>query len=809
MKNLNNKKYSSAKTDIQKNLHPKSMVHILDLLKCPICKKICLMNINREKLLFTFECTNNHKNLNNNKLKKSKTELSDSLYSFPSNLSDLNISKEYNFQIKQVNNIDNNTSNITNETVQKLYITEKDILCQKHLNFKYISYCFECKKNLCSKCEEEHMNHNKINLNSIKPNDIEVNLFKKNIKKKEKNLFDLIENIQNWKQELDKGINILIKIMQNIFNLKEFIINNYDLKKNNQNYNYIQNYNNIKTLDFIFPELNDFSSKIDFKQKGYDIIDAINNINDKIEENKKKMKLVEEKENNDNIIEEKLKEKKTNVESDDTSQSIKNLNFKTNYTSDCYNNHFFNSIHSRKIIEPKKKKLGRNNNKTNELENQNISRTIEQNKELEKCINTGEFEEDNNTIVKDVELSHANDEKNYIINKTNTNNNDIKDIKEIKNDYDNFIIDKDRENNHILKNRIKNINMNNSIENEGQKSYNVNRNKYLNYGIDLKYESKDNDIIRSVEFLNDDRALIATLENISIYKIDEKNNQLIKEFDIKEYNYRINYATKLSNDDIIICSFNNIDIIKLSESDLGSYELIQKLEGKKDSYNINKIIEINNSKNNYLISCDKSNIIIFSKNSETNLYTEKSVINNKTEVKCIEKITSNIIISLEPEIQSLSFYTIEPLKKISSLSNIQSSFGRYAICYIEKYDYIFITGRFGLYLVSSKDFELKIFFKVKEWISSITYDYFSECLLCGTWSKDNLDENKNKNYNLIIFEIVKNENKDLISNIGENIDLREISRKNNGHEHDIVVMQTSKNGFIITGSNDGCIKLWK
>ena len=72
-----------------------------------------------------------------------------------------------------------------------------------------------------------------------------------------------------------------------------------------------------------------------------------------------------------------------------------------------------------------------------------------------------------------------------------------------------------------------------------------------------------------------------------------------------------------------------------------------------------------------------------------------------------------------------------------------------------------------------------------------------------------MDENKNKNYNLIIFEIVKDENKDLISNIGENIDLREISRKNNGHEHDIVVMQTSKNGFIITGSNDGCIKLWK
>ena len=63
--------------------------------------------------------------------------------------------------------------------------------------------------------------------------------------------------------------------------------------------------------------------------------------------------------------------------------------------------------------------------------------------------------------------------------------------------------------------------MNNSIEKEGQKPYNAIINKYLNYGIDLKYESKDNDIIRSVEFLNDDHALIATLENIIILLLSQ------------------------------------------------------------------------------------------------------------------------------------------------------------------------------------------------------------------------------------------------------------------------------------------------
>ena len=46
-------------------------------------------------------------------------------------------------------------------------------------------------------------------------------------------------------------------------------------------------------------------------------------------------------------------------------------------------------------------------------------------------------------------------------------------------------------------------------------------------------------------------------------------------------------------------------------------------------------------------------------------------------------------------------------------------------------------------------------------------------------------------------------------NIEDDIIMREITKKNNSHEHDIVVIQTSKNGLIITGSNDGTIKLWK
>ena len=299
--------------------------------------------------------------------------------------------------------------------------------------------------------------------------------------------------------------------------------------------------------------------------------------------------------------------------------------------------------------------------------------------------------------------------------------------------------------------------------------------------------------------LNHEHVLISTLENIAVYKIDS-NDELVKEYDIKEFNYRINYATKLSDGNLIICSFNNIDIIKLNDNDLGSYDIIQKLEVKNNSENINKIKEIKDK--NYLISCDKNNIILYEKNIEKNLYYEKKYIKTNTEVKCLEQIRQNLIITVEPEIQKLIFYEINSLKKAHEINNINSSFGRYVICYIEKYDYIFITGRLGIYLISAKDFDIKIFFKVNEWVSSINYDIESNCLICGTWQKDSLN---GKNYNLILYEIVQKNQENKI----ENMKIRELTRKNNAHNNDIVVIQPFYENRIITGSNDNTVKLWK
>ena len=281
------------------------------------------------------------------------------------------------------------------------------------------------------------------------------------------------------------------------------------------------------------------------------------------------------------------------------------------------------------------------------------------------------------------------------------------------------------------------------------------------------------------------------------------NYELIKEFDIKEFNYRINYATQLSNGDLIICSLNYMNIIRLSQNQTSlSYNLVQKLNGKNDSYNINKVIELKN--NNYLISCDNNYLIIYSKNKETNLYEEYNFINLDSEVKCLEPINEKMFVTVEPEKENIIFYDIG--KKENNyyvINNIQSAFGRYVISYLSHYNCIFITGRQGIYLISTEKYQLITFFKVDEWISSINYDYYNDYLICGTWKKNSINEQKV--YNLIIFEINDNlKNKSL-----DNMNIREVMRKNNVHNHDIVVIKPSEEGLILTGSYDKTVKLWK
>ena len=937
-----------------KNDPKKKEIPIIELLKCPICKKISLMNVNRDQLLFSFECNNNH--IRN--IEKSNTVQGGENIS---NISDLDISQDNLTILDKDNNSSFHNTFISskNNSNSKIYITEKDFECSKHQGSKYHSYCYECKENICEQCLKEHLNHNKIELNTIKPKESEVILYQNDVKKKDEELNNIIDNIIKWQKEFEYGLSTIIKIMQNISNLRQFIILNYNPKQSNQNYNYIQNFNNMKVLNIIFPELLEFLKEPDWKQKGHILIEIIVNIQAKIIQNREKLKLMKlEKEaeklkenlaKQEKLLKSKKKEENLEeneeIESVETGHSNKRNNFNTTFNSDCLNNNYFCRNCSRQVANKKhnKKKVVQRRNKSKKSNNPQ-TRTIEQNKELEKNLNNeggnenGKINEENNLskepeinldpkIIKKVQSINNNDNtleidntkdnindnikndidindnninnSNNIINNSNNNDNinnnndDINNIDNNKNDnnieenmYDsqniqnniNYNIDdnnniEEEKNNNNAFNEIQNITDNNIKINNGQNENNNNENDINNntfngvnnnngnsnrinsnknsidnllnsnnimtsteeknnnlfnmdeikidnsniallknikkplennkvyQNLELKYELTNTDIIRSIEFINTDLILISTLENISIYKMNT-NYELIKEYDIKEFNYRINYATQLSDGNLIICSLNNINIIKLLEGQSLSYTLIQKLYGKNNSYNINKVIEI--IQKNYLISCDKNNLIIYLKNKESNLYEEYKSINIDSEVKCLEAINENVFVTVEPEKECVIFYDIENNKNNFVINKIQSSFGRYVISYLYKHKCIFVTGRQGIYLISTEKYQLISFFKVNEWISSINYDYYNDYLICGTWKKNSI--NGQKIYNLIIFEINENhlENKSL-----DNMDIREIERKNNIHNHDIVVIKPSKEGIILTGSYDRTVKLWK
>ena len=423
--NLKNKPPSiSNKANINKSSsEPKNEIPIIDLLKCPICKNICLMNINKDKLLFSFECNNNH----NNRLKKSKTTLNNTVDNyFNSNISDINILPENENSF--IFNKDNNTSNqnITYDSKkmghQKIYITENDFTCLKHPNSKYVSYCNDCKDNICQECTKLHFNHNITFLDSIKPKDNEVLSCKKEIIKKEEELNIIIEKMLKWKSEFEYGLNTIIKIMQNISNLKQFIINNYDIKQSNQNYNYINNFNNVKGLNFVFPELLEFFKEKNWKKRGHLLIELIISIQNKINDNKEKMKIKKLKEEIDKkteILKQKLefqekneknilKGRKNNINTEENldidSESThynKKKHFKSTFISDCTNNDYFCRDVSRKMVNnrnTKKKMLEkRNRNK----DDNTLTHTIEQNKELEKKMN----EESKNNINQEQEIN--------------------------------------------------------------------------------------------------------------------------------------------------------------------------------------------------------------------------------------------------------------------------------------------------------------------------------------------------------------------------------------------------------------------
>ena len=106
-----------------------------------------------------------------------------------------------------------------------------DYVCSTHFE-SFNSYCKICKKNLCIKCEKEHTEHKKIYYGDILSNEDEIAMkiayFGRDINKLNKDIDNIIEKLNGYKDNIKEFYDIYIDVMKNVQNKNR----NYELLNN-------------------------------------------------------------------------------------------------------------------------------------------------------------------------------------------------------------------------------------------------------------------------------------------------------------------------------------------------------------------------------------------------------------------------------------------------------------------------------------------------------------------------------------------------------------------------------------------------
>ena len=194
---------------------------------------------------------------------------------------------------------------------------QKYFICNLH-NENYISYCEDCKFDICLECEKNHKGHILISYGEIVPNKVEI--------EEELNIFK--NKINDFKNDIKQNINEIItksnNLMKNLdiyYNIYENMINNYS--KKNRNYPILQNINDINDSNKKFIE------KISQIMNNENIIDKFNDIIDIYNQmiNSDNAQYKKEKISDNNIKEEKKIENENNISEKNNNIVIKDNNY--------------------------------------------------------------------------------------------------------------------------------------------------------------------------------------------------------------------------------------------------------------------------------------------------------------------------------------------------------------------------------------------------------------------------------------------------------------------------------------------------
>jgi hypothetical protein len=204
---------------------------ILNEIECPECKGNILINIKDYKVNL-YDCKNGHKKENillTEYEKIQKLDLS-KIICYECNNNRNNV---YNKEFYICNECGINLCPLCKSKHDKTHniinYNNRNYICRKH-NDKYIKYCKECKEDVCFNCINEHNYHNIIELSNIIPNKEEL--------------------LQEMKY-INEIINILKNNIEEIKNMLNSVLNNFEIYYKIFNINII-NYNNNRSYEKYF-----------------------------------------------------------------------------------------------------------------------------------------------------------------------------------------------------------------------------------------------------------------------------------------------------------------------------------------------------------------------------------------------------------------------------------------------------------------------------------------------------------------------------------------------------------------------------
>ena len=303
-------------------------------------------------------------------------------------------------------------------------------------------------------------------------------------------------------------------------------------------------------------------------------------------------------------------------------------------------------------------------------------------------------------------------------------------------------------------------------------------NSYNNYDIKLKepmhiikYHSS---CVYCSILLKDGRFATCSCDNsIIIY-----NNKTFKpDLTIKEHSGYVNCITQLSSG--ILASASSDKTIKLFNINGNSYNVLQTL-----TYHTNYVYKIIELKNKNLVSCSEDKSIIFYI-KDNNQYLKDFSITTNGKCSPVIQTKDNEICYSEETNNAICFFDLNQRKSISKINNINKRIGSYDWYLMMNKDLLLITGEniLSIINVNSKSLVRTINVPGSSWIN------------IGILLNENTILTADNNFNIIQWKID-----------GDNLTL--VSKKEKANNKPIGALLKIGNGLIISGDDDGTIKVW-